>query len=571
MNLDFLARLSALDPTHGDGTANKTASSQAAFGDYLQRAQSQSNDTAPSSRASGSTKTNDATESAKPSSAKEPAAEAGTAAGQHASHSADRKTRRTTGNSSSRKQNATPAASQHDSSPSASAQQDTPTASQDHRNSGSHDSTSGSSNQDSNASTDTAQKDDSHKVATGDAAASAIDGSAVAMAAAKMAPIADGNPSGGTQGTTDPVPASTNSGGTAPRPVTQQAPQINPSAEVHANNQGVLAQPAAAPTVAADTTAPATRDPSSTTIAAAAAGSSGEAHPAKPGDRSTAQDAASAIDSIAAAAAVTPANPAVSATAPPADPKPLPAVSVNGVPAATNANASATAPTNEITTMVPDAQAAREQRAKAAAEALTQSDSDSDTTAATGKPAAATAAPTAAAPQTGTHGVNSTGGSAGTSPAAETSLSQSDRVRFVQRVEQAFQDLNSQGGSVRLRLSPPELGSLHIEIHVAKGEMTARVQAESPAARNILLDNLPALRDRLAQHDIKVQRFDVDLMDRSNGGMSNQSSQYQNPSPQRPSNVLPRAPLRGSGELPGTVAAPPARPASSAGRLNVIV
>ena len=53
------------------------------------------------------------------------------------------------------------------------------------------------------------------------------------------------------------------------------------------------------------------------------------------------------------------------------------------------------------------------------------------------------------------------------------------------RVEQVFQDLDGQGGSVRLRLSPPELGSLHIEINVTKGEMTARVEAETPAARNI--------------------------------------------------------------------------------------
>ena len=104
----------------------------------------------------------------------------------------------------------------------------------------------------------------------------------------------------------------------------------------------------------------------------------------------------------------------------------------------------------------------------------------------------------------------------------------------MQRVEQAFQDVNSQGGSVRLRLSPPDLGSLRIEIKVSRGEMTARVEADSPSARNLLLDNLPALRDRLAQHDIKVQRFDVDLMDRSGGGAANQSSQQQNPSWQNP-------------------------------------
>jgi flagellar hook-length control protein FliK len=122
-----------------------------------------------------------------------------------------------------------------------------------------------------------------------------------------------------------------------------------------------------------------------------------------------------------------------------------------------------------------------------------------------------------------------------------------------------------------LRLSPPELGSLHIEINVSNGEMTARVQAETPAARNVLLDNLPALRERLAQHDIKVQRFDVDLMDRSAGGMSNQSSQYQNPSQQNAGATVARTPFRGSNGLPGTVEAATARPVNEGGSLNVVV
>ena len=128
--------------------------------------------------------------------------------------------------------------------------------------------------------------------------------------------------------------------------------------------------------------------------------------------------------------------------------------------------------------------------------------------------------------------------------------------RFVQRVEQAFQDLSDQGGSVRLRLSPPELGSLHIEINVAKGEMTARVQAETPPRGTSLLDNLPALRERLAQHDIKVQRFDVDLMDRS-------ARRHVQPVVAVPESFVadsggtvgPHG-LRGSSELPGTVERP---------------
>ena len=228
-----------------------------------------------------------------------------------------------------------------------------------------------------------------------------------------------------------------------------------------------------------------------------------------------------------------------------------------------------TAPVNDAATAIPDAQAAPDQRAKSAVDSLSQSDHDTNTTPT--KPENPASSPTAAAPQTATHNASAAGGDSSTAQTADTNSSQADRVRFVQRVEQAFQDLSDQGGSVRLRLSPPELGSLHIEINVAKGEMTARVQAETPAARNILLDNLPALRERLAQHDIKVQRFDVDLMDRSGGGMSNQSSQYQNPSQQNPGGAVVRTPFRGSSELPGTVEAATSRPVSDGGRLNVVV
>ncbi len=99
---------------------------------------------------------------------------------------------------------------------------------------------------------------------------------------------------------------------------------------------------------------------------------------------------------------------------------------------------------------------------------------------------------------------------------------QVDRARFVQRVARAFRTIGKRSGSVRLRLSPPELGSLRLEITVRNGLMTARVEAETSTARNLLLDNLPALRDRLAQQDIRVKQFDVSLMDRSPGGLPDQ-------------------------------------------------
>jgi flagellar hook-length control protein FliK len=93
------------------------------------------------------------------------------------------------------------------------------------------------------------------------------------------------------------------------------------------------------------------------------------------------------------------------------------------------------------------------------------------------------------------------------------------RAQFVQRVERAFAAMGDREGSVRLKLSPPELGILKLEIGVHKGVMKARVEAETPAAKSLLLDNLPELRERLAQQNIHIQQFDVDLMDRQPGGM----------------------------------------------------
>jgi flagellar hook-length control protein FliK len=102
--------------------------------------------------------------------------------------------------------------------------------------------------------------------------------------------------------------------------------------------------------------------------------------------------------------------------------------------------------------------------------------------------------------------------------ASDAGTSQVDRVRFLQRVAGAFRAADEQGGQIRLRLSPPELGSMKLELNVRDGLMTAHVQAETDAARNLLLDHLPQLRERLADHNIKIDHFDVELMNQSKSG-----------------------------------------------------
>jgi flagellar hook-length control protein FliK len=101
---------------------------------------------------------------------------------------------------------------------------------------------------------------------------------------------------------------------------------------------------------------------------------------------------------------------------------------------------------------------------------------------------------------------------------------QIDRPRFVQRVEGALRAAQQRDGRIQVRLAPPELGVVHIELAVQNGVMTAKLEAETAAARNALLDNLPALRERLAEQNIRVEKFDVDVRrDPQNGGSNNAS------------------------------------------------
>ena len=105
-----------------------------------------------------------------------------------------------------------------------------------------------------------------------------------------------------------------------------------------------------------------------------------------------------------------------------------------------------------------------------------------------------------------------------------------DATRFVGRVAKAVQTANERGGPLQLRLSPPELGSLRLELNVQNGVMTAALETETPAARQVLLDHLPALRERLAEQNIRIERFDVDVRQEGSGGQADsRASQQEQP------------------------------------------
>jgi flagellar hook-length control protein FliK len=95
----------------------------------------------------------------------------------------------------------------------------------------------------------------------------------------------------------------------------------------------------------------------------------------------------------------------------------------------------------------------------------------------------------------------------------------------------------------------------------------ARLEAETDVARAAIVDNLPALRERLAEQGVRIERFDVDLMQRHMGGSADQSDQRQmNESPGAARVALPQ---RRAVE-PAAVVVNVSRPATQGG-LNVIV
>jgi flagellar hook-length control protein FliK len=123
---------------------------------------------------------------------------------------------------------------------------------------------------------------------------------------------------------------------------------------------------------------------------------------------------------------------------------------------------------------------------------------------------------------------------------------------------------------MRLRLSPPELGSLQMQISVKQGALTASIQADNSTAQQVLLDSLPDLRERLAQQDIRIERFDVQVAGQGSGG-SSQSPQGNpdfNQTARRPS--VPVGSTASAASAGDAQAAPTAAVLTS-GALNVVV
>lgn len=152
-------------------------------------------------------------------------------------------------------------------------------------------------------------------------------------------------------------------------------------------------------------------------------------------------------------------------------------------------------------------------------------------------------------------------------------LSTADRARLVQRVARAVRTAQDRGGELQIRLSPPELGQLRLQIQMTDGTLSARIEAESPQAKQVITENLGQLRERLAEQNVRVDRIDVELMNAGNGGSPNlpdrrQDFSHDGPTPRGFGSTTRNG---GSGDAAAVDAAAPAAATTGPGRLNVVI
>jgi flagellar hook-length control protein FliK len=155
-----------------------------------------------------------------------------------------------------------------------------------------------------------------------------------------------------------------------------------------------------------------------------------------------------------------------------------------------------------------------------------------------------------------------------------TSATNIDPARFVSRVARAVQTAHERGAPLQLRLSPPELGTMRLELTVRGGALSASIETDNSQARQLLLDNLPALRDRLAEQNVRIERFDVDVRrdgtGDGSGGRPNTGPQEQGHNQQRHSAPQRTNTGRGATNQTTNDTPPPVRRTITNTSINVI-
>jgi hypothetical protein len=114
-------------------------------------------------------------------------------------------------------------------------------------------------------------------------------------------------------------------------------------------------------------------------------------------------------------------------------------------------------------------------------------------------------------------------------PSLEATSSRGDRAEpepaetLVDRMGTKVMQAANGGKVMRMRLHPPELGVLQIEVTSTEGTVTARLDVENARAHRAILDNLPHLHDMLNRTGSQIDRIELNILE-SQAGLESHSN-----------------------------------------------
>ena len=100
-------------------------------------------------------------------------------------------------------------------------------------------------------------------------------------------------------------------------------------------------------------------------------------------------------------------------------------------------------------------------------------------------------------------------------------------AQVIDQVAHSIQVTYHGGQAMQVHLNPPELGSLQVDVSVNGGVLSARLEAQTPAAQQILVDNLSQLKNSLSQQGVSFDRIDVRLADSNRGAGGSGTANWQ--------------------------------------------
>lgn len=134
-------------------------------------------------------------------------------------------------------------------------------------------------------------------------------------------------------------------------------------------------------------------------------------------------------------------------------------------------------------------------------------------------PAAANASPTTAP--------HATGPAPAAAPPAESRFAEQNHATIVKAIHG---ELLPEGGTLRIRLDPPELGSMQVTVHLRDGQMAASFETSNDQATSVLSHSLSQLKSALESQGVQVDKLHVQQAPREQAFNSHDGRGQENPS-----------------------------------------